>query len=523
MDAQAHARASVHTGFPQLWHSLHKRTSIMQAAFRSAVSYIEASRNAGTPNGMMLEIIKHRVQNLSSVFGKLPADIDEVTNAIIAINNADVFDSDQKATLLSAVHAAARNDTDASSTVTDNSRTQSHKYVEHYLTTELYDVLQNQSMSEEDRVEAFVDFLHNTLGIKFADVTSRKRFVSIILLCQGKSTSPSALKACYDLFTKINVKKRSFRQHIVPLMRNYPRDVKDFLALHPTMYRDGAGPVPCRLSSKVLDELVAMTPARCTNALIKSDTSSCMVPSRSSIADFQPDQVMNMMQAMNTMQNMFAFVNARNHMHGRDAPPRIDIRTSPPKFGRDERIPLVDEDAPLGADTSGMLPPLPSPSTSALGPEPLHCNAEDASAVDDIDLMIDKSCGGAKGKVVGGGAGGAKGKAAGAGASVAKAVAKGKAKAKGKAMVKKAIDKHSEHATFSKRNPPKHGTALPLVFNGCRVYESPGKYRVVPFPRESVFDKSFSYATKGKATVWANVLDYCRNPFIPSSSKNALE
>ena len=75
--------------------------------------------------------------------------------------------------------------------------------------------------------------------------------------------------------------------------------------------------------------------------------------------------------------------------------------------------------------------------------------------------------------------------------------------------------------SFEKGNPPKYGTPLPIVYNGCKIYSGPDRYRVVPFPGQSKYDRGFPFKS-GKQPAWTAVLKYCKNPSVPSTSKNAL-
>ena len=78
-----------------------------------------------------------------------------------------------------------------------------------------------------------------------------------------------------------------------------------------------------------------------------------------------------------------------------------------------------------------------------------------------------------------------------------------------------------EHA---KKSPPKYGAALPMIYNGCKVYESKDRFRVVPFPGESKYDKAFQFKTpKAKRAQWDSLIEYCKKPSIPSTSTNAIE
>ena len=62
------------------------------------------------------------------------------------------------------------------------------------------------------------------------------------------------------------------------------------------------------------------------------------------------------------------------------------------------------------------------------------------------------------------------------------------------------------------------------MYNGCKVYESPSAFRVLPKPGESKYDRSIHFgAKKTKEVAWKEVLTYCENPVIPKSSSNYVK
>ena len=74
---------------------------------------------------------------------------------------------------------------------------------------------------------------------------------------------------------------------------------------------------------------------------------------------------------------------------------------------------------------------------------------------------------------------------------------------------------------------PKLGAVMPFVYKGCKVYHSvsASKWRVVPRPGESAFDKSFSYGKDGKhkSKMWLELLKYCEKPVTPKTSANYVK
>ena len=75
----------------------------------------------------------------------------------------------------------------------------------------------------------------------------------------------------YDNLNTINVRKRNYRKHTPLTLEVFPENPDDFRRMFPTQYKEGKPPVPSRLNASMIDELIAMTPARKSNALIKDD------------------------------------------------------------------------------------------------------------------------------------------------------------------------------------------------------------------------------------------------------------
>ena len=68
---------------------------------------------------------------------------------------------------------------------------------------------------------------------------------------------------------------------------------------------------------------------------------------------------------------------------------------------------------------------------------------------------------------------------------------------------------------------PKFGVDFPFSYNGCNVYRSAARYRVVPRPGKSVYDKAFQFGgMKTEKEAFADMLQYLKNPTIPKTSAN---
>ena len=80
-----------------------------------------------------------------------------------------------------------------------------------------------------------------------------------------------------------------------------------------------------------------------------------------------------------------------------------------------------------------------------------------------------------------------------------------------------------EIAEFPKNKPPSFGAELPFIFNGCKVLKGSDRFRVIPRPGESVYDKAFQITAGKEKEAWASMIDYCKKPVIPISSKNYVK
>ena len=109
-----------------------------------------------------------------------------------------------------------------------------------------------------------------------------------------------------------------------------------------------------------------------------------------------------------------------------------------------------------------------------------------------------------------------------AAAVAAKAKAKPKAKAAGKAKAKAAAKSGARPGAADAGGPPPFGSACPLFYKGCKIYDAPNdkKYRVLPKPGLSLYDKAFSYKVVSKKDAWAEAVSFCRRPSIPKDSPN---
>ena len=95
---------------------------------------------------------------------------------------------------------------------------------------------------------------------------------------------------------------------------------------------------------------------------------------------------------------------------------------------------------------------------------------------------------------------------------------------KGAGKVAKTTTKKPSGCTYvTHTKPPPITVSLPALYRGCKIYNCPDAWRVMPRPGESKYDKRFGYTKINKKEVWAKMLAWCKNPVIPSTSPNYVE
>ena len=510
----------------------------MQGAIKAAIQYIDASLQAGTQAPTMINITKDRVDNLMLVLGRMPTDLHDMTNAISTLASTTAFSQEQRSSLVQSIHAKMHDNGGHARDGDVATKAQTHKFVEHYITAELWDKLHDKSIPEEDRVRHFIDFLHHRNGCKFPDVQSRKRFVSITLLANGNTPTPHGAKACFDLFARINVAMRSIRTHIPCTLNHFPQDPKDFMMLHPGLYDADDPPTTSRFSGARIDEVITIVSARHTNKLLaeSSGIRTALLPACTNV-DAPMRQMMELSGNPMMMNMMRVFANIANGVQtpGRDMTSPVNI-----DFRRESRIPRSTSSASLGAHDEQSLfrgefkaladvdVALPPPCCELTGDGPAASKVED-----DIDRMIARGVGlvapkqksphGDKHDDAGGkGDGCKKDDADHRGRKRANAT-NGDDNGHADNRPKKRANTTKDYGTNLKTPPKFAGLVLPCLFNNCKIYGTDKKFRVYPRPNESKYDKGFAFTPATKAKVWANVIEYCKKPKIPKTSTNFIK
>ena len=471
----------------------------MQSVLQATIEYIKATKLTGLCSEADLDtIIADRVQNLVMVFAKSDGNnMTESAATITLLSESNIFSEEQKKVLMKAIQSSSTSD----GTKSTRGPGQTNTFFEHYMTASIYEKLRNQT--EQDKIRTIVEFAQNTLGLRHPDVPTRKRIVACVVLSAGMQSSFDDLKCIYDSFSTYNVKYRKAMPHLTSSCSIFPRDPSEFMRLHPGRFAEDDMPVACRIDAAKLTHIATIVPVRKTNSMLADASKS---PTDAIVLQKKTPTNAPLMQMQQCFAGMMQMImnNQSKHTPIRFVGPSTastDSPSSPEPSNSSQPLALPappTSHAPLALPAPPVLPVSPAPAPQ-IGCDPAN-DEDDDEIEDEIDRMIAK------------------------GSATSKATSKKRPSEPSAAKLPlKKPRKEADDNAFAKNNPPKFGTKLPLVFNKCRVYESPGKYRVVPFPGQSRYDKSFSFVTKSKPDVWKDVIEYCKKPSIPKDSKNAIK
>ena len=240
----------------------------MDKLIEAANMYIRTSRNVGSSPEKIADITEQQMRVLLVRIGSFKCDdvMSESTKALSSLTTSE-FSMQQREMLIKAIHDRTGSQLDIGS---ESDRTQTHAYPENYLTGTIADLLADTTVLEEVRLEKYVEFQHQTLGLLYPDVETRKRLVSIFHVYAGlskhDSKCPFIVKKTYDVMNNINGQRRRSN---VRKMKSYPSDVNAFMRMFPDAYGQEAPPVPARCSVFDIDAMAKKVSARGHNKLLK--------------------------------------------------------------------------------------------------------------------------------------------------------------------------------------------------------------------------------------------------------------
>ena len=534
----------------------------------------------GCSGDRLREIVAKRTITLQSIFARTASiDMEDVSLALDSIASAPHFLPGQKEALQATINLkveSAEVDVDHEN---EKTKEQHNRHLQKYLKNELIADWKGTDIDFAMKVGKGVDHLHH-LGIKFPGPHLKKRLVALIMLYSGSDRLDATLaRSLYLDVTRENVKRRDLRKHVPTTMKVFPLDPADFNRLHPGLLGET---IECEFSESEIEHVMMIVSARSTNGNIISarsqprnspSTSSCfqsaLPPSHS--PGGQPDFMNLMMQQMfmKGMSNMMGMnfdpqslssqssqFRDRRSSHGRR---KLENATSRHRTPGPVITPVNEDDD----SASDIAEPSPSPKQHADAVANDKGEVSSSEADDEIAAEIQHHKKVKMAKDIA-----AREKAKEKKEKEAKKKARDKEKkekeaaksqtkteselAKDATPTKAAVEmplkktplkatpstskSHDGESTskgtkrkadaltaFAKNKPPKFGVGLPLLYNGCKVLEGSDRFRIVPRPGESVYDKAIPFSKASKSEAWIKVIEYCKHPIIPKSSKNYVK
>ena len=285
----------------------------MFSALDAAIRYINASRAINPDPTFVESVVQQQIGLFTNQLGNLDTS-DSLDNERTLVTLRDSpFSPAQRMQIMNAINARIQDcaaSMDAGGGGSGNSKSQTCIHIEKYVYQKIDDVLiDTDNKDENTRLNIFVDdFMIKCLGIKFADVPTRKRCAGLFMLYAGydqhSSKATKIAKKIYDDMYKIIVEKRKHRGHIPIRMKVYPEDPDRFLSLHPGTYPHGQAPIIPRFSDEDITDYAALVSARGHNKLLKdrdqagSSDNGQLLPVNKSTSNINGTNMMDMMNMM---------------------------------------------------------------------------------------------------------------------------------------------------------------------------------------------------------------------------------
>ena len=137
------------------------------------------------------------------MIGKSVVDIEDYTSCIEVISASPLIDEESKEKLIKLFNTRLANDGDDDLGKDSSTQSQTCKYPENFLTQELISKWEREDADWAYMCGALVDVWHTKMGLKYADVDTRKRATALMVMYSGQSLTPREIKDnVYDELAK---------------------------------------------------------------------------------------------------------------------------------------------------------------------------------------------------------------------------------------------------------------------------------------------------------------------------------
>ena len=159
-------------------------------------------------------------------------------------------------------------------------------FLQNYLPDSKWKLFYDKSVAFDPKLEGFVDFAIEVLGLRHPNDATLKVLMGIVLLCHGVELSPD------DFYEKLQCVKDKFTEKRPlfpgkPLMAIYDRDPQQFIKLHPRQFAECDPPIASRLDERSIQQRTRkdLMPTRSTNKHLKKNKTSNATTSTAPAAD----------------------------------------------------------------------------------------------------------------------------------------------------------------------------------------------------------------------------------------------
>ena len=251
----------------------------MLALYKGSVEFmLSQDRLLGADRSNKLASQLARAKHFASNLPSMDKDLDDAQACMAELSkDTPAFTEEQRKAMAEAITAFMDSEAGTSA---DSSKSQNHPYLHEYMPDGLWKKLRDKTMRWDDKKEAFVDFALEVLGLRHPNNDTLKLMLAILWLCHESVLTPddaySELKSLGDKFVneRVIVSGRA-------LMRDYTRDVSQFLRLYPHQYLECDPPIASQLDDRKLQQKMRkdVMPSRSTNKLLKQNHQRDAAPS----------------------------------------------------------------------------------------------------------------------------------------------------------------------------------------------------------------------------------------------------
>ena len=500
----------------------------MEGAITACGEFLQSTAAAGVSGDDFTTLVHQQKQHLLLLIAKAPADKTDATRTLRLMPSQMHFSEEQRMELVKAITMrTTAEEPDASLSTGGPGKNQTLMHPWNYMSERIWIAVMKKDAPEDARLEVFIKFAHTVLGLRFPCQTTKKYVIATLLAARGEEFTHVGAFQMLKRYTFLNNRMRVAYKPSPVTMWKFPRDVAEFQVLFPGRYPESDPPVPSRVAEQSIMDTLQHVSGRSSNSLL-GGRANCN-PSMSSTNTPAPQsQVMACMQHMlqplllrPMMQMMGAQAGDSSALpgfkllgHARNAAPdgsggmpSIQDGTRPVAGapGGNGGMHGAQDATRLVAAAGDQRHDAPAPAHVRDNPMdaevPDHEEQPDRSPEDVIDEMLDQAVGTSKtGSKIGG-----------------KGTDKNNIKNGGKKGVKKdSTTEKVSRPVYKLTNPPKFGCKpMPCEFNGSIIYHHAIKYIVIPRGWNNGKVKAFCFNTTNQKSIWAKVLEFCRNPPKP--------